>query len=123
MTYRWLTPEEIVRDVNPALASRGWSELNTEVARVLGAFDGDTPVEVFALQLFPFLGPLLRVDNTYRDNGEVSRVLAQEMEDFLAANEARGCLAIADSPVTERLCQRFGMRRLDSPVFIIDSIR
>lgn len=122
MTYRWLTSDEILRDVNPALAARGWSELNTEVARVLGAFDGGSLIEVFAIQLFPLLGPLVRVDNTYRDNGEVSRVLAQEMEEFLATNEARGCLAIADSPVTERLCQRFGMRRLESPVFITDRV-
>lgn len=120
MIYRWLEPDEIVALVNPVLAHRGWPQLNADraVSRVMGAFDAENLVEIFVLQLFPLLGPMLRIDNTLRDNGCTSRELSRRMEEFLAENQARGWMAIADSPVTERLCERHGMQRIASPVFI-----
>lgn len=116
--YRFLTDSEIVDEANPALALRGWPQLNTATARVLGAFDGETLVEIFALQLMPMLGPMLRIDNERRDNGIVSRELAEKMSEYLTENEARGYVTIADSPLTERLCERHGMKRVESPVFM-----
>lgn len=118
MEFRWLEPEEIVALVNPSLALQGWPQLNTGCCRVLGAFEGDRLIECFTLQLYPVLGPLLRVDNTVRDNGETSRELAQRMQAYLKQEDARGYMTIADNPLTERLCERFGMKRVDSPVFV-----
>jgi len=119
MIYRWLTPEEILTLANPVLQFHGWAQLNVPTSQVLGAFaDDGLPVELFVLQLFPILGPLVRVDNERRDNGEISRALATKMQEFLEANEARGCMAIADSPITERLCERFEMKKLDVPVYV-----
>ena len=60
---------------------------------------------------------MLRVDNELRDAGETSRSLASDMYDYLMKEDARGFLATVDSPVTERLCKRFGMTRLESPVY------
>lgn len=118
MTYRWLTNEEVLEIVNPELRKHGWAELNTAIARVLGAFyqTGEL-VEFFVLQLYPMLGPLLRLDNINTDNGAVSRELARRMDEFMTESQARGCLTIADNPVTVRLCERYGMTRVESPVF------
>jgi hypothetical protein len=118
LKYRFLTEEEMLSIANPALALHGWAQLNTSTARVLGAFDdGDDCVEILAIQLYPVLGPMVRLDNDRRDAGETSRELASRMEKYLIENNARGCMAVADSPVTERLCTRMGMTRLQSPVF------
>lgn len=115
---RWLTSEEILEHVNPALAAKGWAELNLETCRVLGAFAEDGHmVEFFVLQLFPLLGPLLRVDNEMSDAGETSRGLVTKMQEYLENEQARGFFAVADSPFTERLCRRFGMETIKSPVY------
>ena len=119
MDYRWLTDDEILEKVNPVHARYGWAELNTATSKVLGAFDGDNLVETIALQLYPTVGPLVRHDNTLRDNGETSRELALRMKQFLEESNARGYLTIAESPATERICRRHGMRQVECPVFIV----
>lgn len=115
MTYSWLTAEEII-SINPVLAFRGWAQLNTETARVLGAYDDDRKlVEIMAIQLYPLLGPLLRLDGT--DAGETTRELATRMEAYLIENDVRGVLAVADNPVSERLCKRMEMTKVLNPVY------
>ena len=114
---RWLQPAEIVEHVNPALARNGWAELNLDTCRVLGSFDDDGLVEVLVLQLFPLLGPMLRLDNEKRDGGETTRELAEFMFVYLQKEQARGFFAIAESPFTKRICVRFGMKPLESPVY------
>jgi hypothetical protein len=121
MDYRWLSDDEIVELVNPALQSQGFSQLNVNpsqpTCRVMGAFWDDQLVEAFAFQFYPVLGPLVKVDNTFRDNGDTSRTLAAKMAEYFDEVQARGALCIADSPVTERFCQRFGMQPITNPVF------
>ncbi len=122
-SYRWLELPEIETLVNPVLKSRGYAELNLNEAsptcRVLGAFleDGSL-VESFAFQLYPVLGPLLRHDSSIRDSGETSRQLASVMHEFLTSVEARDFLVIANSPISERLCERFGMKAVAVPVYM-----
>jgi len=60
---------------------------------------------------------MVRLDNERRDAGETSRELATKMYDYLQAQEARGFFAIADSPVTARLCERFEMKKIEAPVY------
>lgn len=118
MKIRWLASGEILEHINPVMAQRGWAALNLETCRVLAAFDEDGHiVEFFVLQLFPMLGPLLRIDNEKRDAGETTRELAKQMYDYLLAEDARGFMAIAESPVTQRLCERFGMTKFEAPVY------
>lgn len=121
MEIRWLSNEEIERLVNPTLRMQGWAELNIDDCRptckVLGAFIAGECIESFTLQLYPILGPLIRHDNTVRDSGETSRGLAIVMKRFLDDLPARGYLAIANSPVTERLCKRYGMEKIEVPVY------
>lgn len=118
MEYNWLTEDQIEADVNPALKIRGMAQLNLSTSRVLGAFEGDTLVSFVAVQLFPVLGPLLRLDNTVADDGTISRELVSKMHSYLEDSSVRGVLVVADSPVTQRLCERHGMDKLLSPVYI-----
>jgi len=121
MDYRWLTNDEIETELNPVLEQRGMAMLNINELQptccVLGAFWDGHLVEAFALHLYPMLGPMLKVDGEFRDDGTVARTLAQKMGQFLEETKARGCIAIADSPVTERLCERFSMEKLVQPVY------
>lgn len=114
--YRWLEPAEI-EVANAAFRHQGWAELNPDASRALGAFIDGALVEVLALQLFPILGPMLKVDNTVNDPA-ISRKLADMMDAFLRSNDARGWLAIADSPVVARLCERYGMKQVSSTVYM-----
>ncbi len=124
MDYRWLTDEEVETLVNPGIQRHGWAMLNLPTCRVLGAFDdAGTLVESLAIQLHPLLGPLMRHDNTQRDNGTTSRELTRKMEEYLEETQARGWMVIADHPVTERLCERHGMTRVVSPVFLQVGVR
>lgn len=114
---------EIETLVNPALELKGWARLNINevnpTCRVLGAFlETGELVQSFTLQMYPTLGPLLRHDNTIRDSGETSRQLTSIMQEFLEKSEARDFLAIANSPITGRLCERFGMKKLNVPVYV-----
>lgn len=121
MDYRWLTFDEIADLLNPALKQQGFAQLNVNPAqptcRVLGAFEGGSLIEAFAFQFYPVLGPLIKVDNEFRDNGEVSRELATRMTEFFVTAKARGALCIADTPFTERLCKRLGLQEIQSPVY------
>ena len=83
----------------------------------MGAFWDDQLVEAFAFHFYPILGPMIKVDNTFRDNGDTSRTLAAKMGEYFEEVQARGALSIPDSPVTERLCQRFGMELITKPVY------
>jgi hypothetical protein len=121
VTFRWLTSDEIADVLNPVLRVQGMAQLNVNsqqpTCRVLGGFQGDRLVQAFAWQLYPMLGPMVKVDSTFRDGGEVSRELATRMTEYFITVGARAAICIADSPVTERLCERFGMTRIESPVF------
>jgi hypothetical protein len=122
MEYRWLTDEEIDAFVNPSLRARGMVELNINSAqptcRVAGAFCDGVLLRAFCLQLFPILGPLVETDSTFRDNGDSTRGVVEFVEEFLKTVDARGWLAICDSPVSERLAKRHGMKKLESPVYV-----
>jgi len=123
VTFRWLSEDEIVDLANPVLKAHGWAQLNVNpdkpTCRVMGAFnDSGGLVEVLVLQLHPVIGPLVRCDNEHRDAGQTTRKLIQLMEEYLIQTKARGWLVVADSPLTERMCEQHRMKRIQSPVFL-----
>lgn len=119
MEIKQVSSQEILEVVNPKLREKGWAPLNVNEAQptnfVLGAYEGGRLLEIIAFQLFPIVGPLLRIEG--KDGGQTTRILAESMKAFLEESGARGYLAIADSPFTERICKRLGMSPLESPVF------
>ena len=118
--YSWLTDEEIEREVNPLCASRGWMMLNINpsqpTCRVLGAWDGGVLVGFEVCQLVPMVGPKWVAPD--RRDGVVSREMSARMHQFLEDTHARGWIAVCESPLTERLAIRHGMKKLESPVYI-----
>lgn len=118
MRYEWLTAEQIEWLVNPELEKRRMAILNPDCCRVMGAWNGEQLVSFFTIQLFPVLGPMVKIDAFHRDNGEVSRELATRMHAYLDESGARGYMVVADNPVTDRLCDRHGMMKLTSPVYV-----
>lgn len=123
MIYRWMENSEIEALVNPTLKQHGWAELNINesqpTCRVLGAFTEDGELKrSFTLQMIPALGPLVTHDESFRDSGDISRCLVVNMEDFLKESGARDFLVIANSPLTERLAERFGMEEIRVPVYV-----
>lgn len=121
MTYRWLTDEEILQEVNPLLVQQGWPELNVNPGQptclVTGAFDDSQLIGVFAVQLFPVVGPMLVVES--HRNNKVGTELAAEMQEFLTDVQARGYLVICDNPISEKLALDHGMTKVESPVYIM----
>jgi Acetyltransferase (GNAT) domain len=120
MEYRWLDNQEILDLVNPVCRERGWAEMNVNAeqptCRVKGAFDGNKLVGFLCLQLYPLVSPLY-VEPDARD-GEVSRELTEQMYQFLHEAKARGVMTVCESPVSERLAARYGMTKLEEPVYI-----
>ena len=121
MEYRWLTYDEVESEVNPILALRGMAILNIDeanpICRVMGAWEDGHLVEFLTIQLVPMLGPMVRVDNTKRDGGEVSRELVDRLYNYLEDAGARTYLVVADNPFTARLCERHQMDKVNSPVY------
>lgn len=119
MQYQWLTGHEL--DIlDPILQSNGWSSLNPNdtIARV--AWDDERngePVGLFVLQRYPVLGPLW-IDRKHRGNG-VAEQLVTDMRQFIGEIRIRGAVVIADSIHTEVLCKQFGLKRVESPVYML----
>ncbi len=120
--FRWLTDEEIESVVNPALRGHGQAELNINPAqptcRVAGAFVNGVLARAFVLQMFPVLGPMIETDSLIRDGGDISRGLADFMDEYLKSLPARGALTICERPISERLAKAHGMKPVTYPVYL-----
>jgi hypothetical protein len=113
---RWLDGEDAIRILQPIIVEHGWTPLNASTCRAIAAFDEEVLIGFLVLQLFPLLGPMY-VDQPQRD-GKVSQALSEEMHKFLHDIEARGVMAVCDSPVSEKLCKKRGMKKVDVPVYL-----
>ena|ERR1035437_8347136 len=121
--YRWVDgPTATAEDwdrVESILAARGWMSLNRATSRILIAEAPGPDGRLLAFvvfQLIPHLEPLW-IAPSVRGTG-----LAEELSDriirFMVENGARGWISVADSPFAEKLCEREGMVRVSSPVYI-----
>ncbi len=119
-TYRWLTSDEIADWVNPECSRQGWVLFNVNeerpTCRVMGAFEDTELVGFEGMSLFPLIGHHWVTQG--KRNGVISREMAERMHDFMVEVKARGALLIADSPASEKLAERYGFRRVESPVYI-----
>ncbi len=114
--YKWLQGEELAQ-LEPKLAEFGWASLNPNTSRAYAAFDDDTLIAFITLQLFPHVEPLF-VAKEYRGTG-LAEHLSDMMYDFLAEIKVRGFMCVADSPHAEKICIAKGMKRLESPVYVL----
>lgn len=116
ITYKWIDGDELLA-LEPIMEKRGWTSLNNRTARAFCAYDGDKLVGFHVLQMFPHCEPLY-VDPAYRGSG-IADHLAEGMLTFMREVSARGFMVIADSPAAEALCRHYGMRKVDSPVYLM----
>lgn len=117
LEFRWLEGGELTQ-LEPLLESRGHMSLNNNMARALCAFDTNGNIAAFhVLQMIPHAEPLY-VNPTYRGTG-LAEDLADRMVSFLRSCNARGFMVVADNPASVKLCEQFGMRKVDSPVYVM----
>jgi hypothetical protein len=123
ITYRWLdgiscTDKEWAA-VDLILESQGWMPMNRKTSRIYLAEQDGQIVGISCLQLMPFVGPLW-LDKRLRGNGMADK-LADDTIAWLREAKTRGWFIVADSPHIPKMCERNGMRRIKSPVYITDT--
>ncbi|MGH7182114.1 MAG: GNAT family N-acetyltransferase [Nitrospiraceae bacterium] len=116
ITYAWLDGDALDQ-LEPILESRGWTTLNKPSSRAIGAFDGDNLIGFIVLQMVPHTEPLY-VNPDYRGSG-VAESLAILMRTFMVEIGSRCFMVTADTPEAVKLCEAHGMKRIDSPVYLM----
>jgi len=118
IAFRWVEGNQPEMEaVQAIIEEKGWTPLNFPTSRAYCAFDGDSLIGFIVLQLFPHTEPLFVADE-YRGTG-VTEELVDGMASFMEDVRARGFICIADSPFAEKLCQSWGMKRIESPVYLM----
>jgi hypothetical protein len=123
VSYRWVDNSTISQEdwdkVESILASRGWMSLNRNTPiRILIAEQG-RKMAFFIFQWLPYCGPMF-VPPSLRGTG-VAKELATKMVEFLLESQARGWVATAESEHAAKLCEKFGMSLLETPVYVMPS--
>jgi len=125
VTYRWIDGPSATDTewayINNELAKRGWMALHPDLSRVLVAEIGGAIVGFSALQMTPYCGPLF-VEKFMRGSGVAER-LADDTIQFLVDINARGWIIVANSPHIPPLCEKYGMQKLQQPVYTTERIR
>jgi len=119
ITRRWVEGRDCSQEdwdrIELILAARGWMSLSRQLTRVRLAEEDGKILGLFVFQMVPYAGPLW-VSPSQRGLG-LAEALAKEMLDFLVQAEARGWIVVADNPHSAKLCEDFGMRRVEVPVY------
>lgn len=118
-TFRWIDGPSATdaewEKIDAILANKGWASLNRPTTRLLVVEDGDRILGFICLQLFPHTEPLY-VTPSQRGTG-LAKELSDQMLEYLKKVEARGWMAIADSPFAAEMCEKAGMVKVDAPVY------
>lgn len=119
--FRWINGTDATAEdwdrIEGILAARGWMSLNRPTSRILVAEDADGALLGFVvLQFIPHTEPLW-VAPSQRGTG-LAEQLADKIIEFMVEIGARGWVAVADSPVAAQLCEKVGMTKLESPVYV-----
>lgn len=115
MEFRWMEGPEAVEKLNPLIERRGWALLNPNTSRAIVALEGDEIKGYMVLQLFPMLGP---TETLTEEGGMVLRGLLSRMGNFMEETNARGYMVVVENPKIGELCERFGMKELEMPVYV-----
>jgi hypothetical protein len=123
ITYRWVDGKDASDadwdKIESILVARGWMSLNRQVSRILIAEDESGKMGFHVFQMIPYCGPLF-VPPSMRGSG-VAEELADRMFQFLGEMQARGWIATAESPHAAALCEKYGMDKVTTPVYVMPS--
>lgn len=124
LKYRWLdsTPEfndeTAWHKIEEILKFRGWMSLNRMTSRILLVEDFEQVLLGFiCFQLVPYVGPIW-MHPSERGNG-IAEEMARQMWEFLVSVHARGWLAGAESSHGAKLCELFGMTKIEHPMYVV----
>lgn len=123
-SFKWLTTDDdaALNFVYTTIDNLGWQRLPDRSTlftthRILGAFDrSDRCVAFHVLQFIPHAEPLY-VDALHR-HSHLGLDLARLMYAYLMAEGCRGWFAVAENSGVAKLCEQFGMKKLEYPVYI-----
>jgi hypothetical protein len=120
VSYRWIdgpdaTEEEWDR-IDQVLASRGWMSLSRTFTRIRIAEREGRIIGFYVLQHIPHVEPMW-VDKREWGAG-VAEHLADDMQNFLTEVNARGFMAVCESPIAKKMCEARGMVQVHFPVYV-----
>jgi GNAT superfamily N-acetyltransferase len=116
-TFKWLDGDELDQ-LEPILAEKGWPSLNHNTSRALAVYDKtDGLVAWYVFQLFPHCEPMY-VEPEWRGSG-VAEELVDVMHKFLSSVKCRGVMIVADNPAVARMAEAHGMKKIESPVYLM----
>src|SRR5882724_308171 len=120
VTYRWLhgltCSQEDWDKLDSILSVRRWMALSRDYSRILVA-EQNEEMAFCVFQGLPYCGPLF-VPPKMRGTG-IAQKLANDMIDTLLKNDARGWMAVAESPHAVKMCEARGMVKVDKPVYMM----
>jgi len=110
----WLLGEDILV-LNDVIEREGWTQVNTSNVAV-AAVDRDGIAGFHILRTMPHPEPLwIRPD---KRNTGLAEELANDMYNFLKDTNTPSYMVVADTPEAVKLCEHFGMKRIESPVYL-----
>src|ERR1700677_2944327 len=127
LTKRWLGPPMTEEDrertqpdwdrIEQVLVAKSWLSLNRETSWILIAEDSLGKMVAFTVfQLLPYCGPA-HVNREWRGSG-LAEEMNDEMHEFLVEGQVRGWLVVAESKFIQEYCEKIGMARVVSPVYV-----
>src|SRR5208283_1618022 len=109
------TEEDWAR-IDSILELRGAPPLNRPTTRILVAEDESGKLGGFiCMCLLPHIEPMW-IAPSERGTG-LAEELTNQMDKFLREVQVIGFFVVADNPFVVRLCEKFGMERIESPVY------
>lgn len=113
---KWLSGSEL--DIlDPIFESRGWTPLDKTKTIAHCVFDDQGDLIAFNVaQKIAYVGPMW-IDPDFRGSG-VAEELADKMA-ILMASSGSTFIVVADNPASAKLCEKFGMKKVESPVYLL----
>lgn len=111
---RWLEGEAL-QELESHLRSQGWASLNPAMSRALVAYDGQTIAGYACFSCIPHINALF-LSVQYRGKG-LAEAMTDQLVQFLYEVNAPEAYIVASSPHTEQLAQRYGMEKIEYPVY------
>lgn len=120
ITFRWINGFEASQEdwdrIENIMLARGWMKLNPNTSRILVAEKDGAIAGFVCLQLVPHVEPLF-VAPSFRGTG-LAETLSDKLIAFMHESAARGWMAVASDSTVAKLCEKQGMHKIESPVYV-----
>jgi hypothetical protein len=123
--YRWIDGPKIsetewlkeMERIDAIMAARGWMTLGQATSVIRVAEDAQGKLLGFlVLQLIPHTEPIWTAPAARGTS--VAEHLISDMIRFMGEAQIRGFMVVADNPLVVSHCRAYGMKEVESPVFV-----